>query len=62
MRLDFDKFIVRKTRKKISYGKLANMLGVCRTTLWNKINGYTDFKGTEISKMKEIFGADIFLG
>ncbi len=61
MKLDFDKFIIRKTRMKLSYGKLAEMLCVCRTTLWNKVNGYTDFKGAEIGKMKTIFGDDIFL-
>lgn len=61
MKLDFDKFIIRKTRMKLSYGKLAELLGVCRTTLWNKVNGYTDFKGVEIGKMKTIFGNDIFL-
>lgn len=61
MKLNEDKLILDLKHKKLSYGKLADALGICRTTLWNKINGKSDFKASEISKLKEMFGKSIFL-
>ena len=61
MKLDIEKVCGRIKTKKISFGKLAEDLGMCRTTLWNKINGYSDFKLREIEKLVSILGNDIFL-
>lgn len=43
--------------KDMSNRDVAKMLGICETSLYNKVEGRSDFKHSEILKMIEIFGS-----
>ena len=51
-----DTELLRETIEKsgISVTFIANSLGISRTGLYKKLNGKTEFKVSEISKMKDI--------
>lgn len=35
---------------------VSDVLCMCRTTLYNKLNGITPFKQREIDKLKDVYG------
>ena len=39
----------------INLKEVQDVLGIGRTTLYNKLNGYHSFKTTEIEKLKETY-------
>ena len=43
-------------RKDISKGQLANALGISYQALWNKMNGFSEFKESEIQKLITVLG------
>lgn len=48
-------------KKNISIQELANSIDMPRSTLYNKINGKSEFKKSELDKLFAFFGGDIFL-
>lgn len=48
------KNLIAQRGLKISY--ICRETGICRTSLWKKINGMTEFKTSEVAKMSEILG------
>lgn len=43
--------------KDMTNRDVAKMLGICETSLYNKVEGRSDFKHSEILKMIETFGS-----
>lgn len=42
-------------KRKVSYRKLAEMINISLDALNNKVNGYTEFRPTEIKAIANIF-------
>lgn len=51
-RKDLKKFLHKKNAR---YRNLAQMINISRDALFNKLNGYTEFKAVEIKKLADIF-------
>ena len=48
-------------KKNISIQELAYAIDMPRSTLYNKINGKSEFKKSELERLFAFFGGDIFL-
>lgn len=51
-----DELISRINDKGLKMKFIATTLGISVTSLWRKIRGMTDFRGSEIAKLSEILG------
>ena len=48
------KNLIEQRGIKISY--ICRETGICRTSLWKKMNGMTEFKQSEVAKISEVLG------
>lgn len=51
-RKEFKKFL---HKKNVSYRECAEMINISLDALHNKVNGYTEFRPTEIKALADIF-------
>lgn len=61
MIIDIEKINGRIKTKKLTAGHVAEFLGISRMSLYNKLNGRFEFKPSEIEKLSNLLGKDIFL-
>ena len=54
--INTEKLMDAITDSGIKLGYIAEQMGLSRSGLYKKLNGKTEFKGSEISKLSEILG------
>lgn len=52
--MDYGEFRVALARKRMSNRELAAQIGISEQALYNKANGITEFKNSEIKKTAEL--------
>ena len=60
MKIDLEKINGRIKTRKLSTAKIALHLGISRMSLYNKLNGRYEFKPSELDKLSNLLGKDIF--
>jgi predicted XRE-type DNA-binding protein len=61
MIIDLEKINGRIKVRKMKTSDIALHLGISRMSLYNKLNGKFEFKPSEIDKLSNLLGKDIFL-
>ena len=61
MKIDIERINGRIKTRKLSTAYIADFLGISRMSLYNKLNGRYEFKPSELNKLAELLGNDIFL-
>ena len=59
--IDLERFYGRIKAKGYNLSKVALHLGITRMSLYNKLNGKTSFKATEVDKLSTLLGKDIII-